>query len=70
MMGLMSVIPSWSSEAHLPTVTRNVYYHCTGGRGPCGNAYVREDEFSPLFADVVRRVHVPNDVGDWIAEAL
>ena len=49
---------------------RYVYYHCTGGRGACGNTYVREEELSRLFADVVRRVQIPIDVADWIAEAL
>jgi site-specific DNA recombinase len=49
---------------------RYVYYHCTGGRGACGNTYVREEELSRLFADVVKRVQVPVDVADWIAEAL
>ena len=49
---------------------RYVYYHCTGGRGPCGNTYVREEELSRLFAEVVKRVQVPVDVADWIAEAL
>jgi hypothetical protein len=47
-----------------------VYYRCTGARGLCGNAYVREEELSRLFADVVKRVQVPADVADWIAEAL
>ncbi|MDQ3418590.1 MAG: zinc ribbon domain-containing protein [Acidobacteriota bacterium] len=49
---------------------RYVYYHCTGGRGRCGNTYVREEELSRLFEDVVRRVQIPPDVSDWIAEAL
>jgi site-specific DNA recombinase len=49
---------------------RYVYYHCTGGRGPCGNSYVREEDLSRLFADAVRRVQVPAHVADWIAEAL
>ena len=49
---------------------RYVYYHCTGGRGRCGNTYVREEELSRLFEDVVRRVQIPVDVADWIAEAL
>ena len=25
---------------------RYVYYHCTGGRGRCGNTYVREEDLS------------------------
>ena len=49
---------------------RYVYYHCTGGRGTCGNAYVREEELSRLFAEVVKRVQVSTDVAEWIAEAL
>jgi site-specific DNA recombinase len=49
---------------------RYVYYHCTGGRGRCGNTYVREEELSRLFEEVVRRVQIPVDVADWIAEAL
>lgn len=49
---------------------RYVYYHCTGGRGRCGNGYVREEELSRLFADVVKRVQVPADVADQIADAL
>jgi site-specific DNA recombinase len=47
-----------------------VYYHCTGGRGLCGNTYVREEDLSQLFAGAVKRVQVPPDVADWIAEAL
>ena len=49
---------------------RYVYYHCTGGAGRCGNTYVREEELSRQFADIVKRVQVPTDVADWIAEAL
>ena len=49
---------------------RYVYYHCTGGRGRCGNTYVREEELSKLFAGAVKRVQVPPEVADWIAEAL
>ena len=49
---------------------RYVYYHCTGGRGSCGNTYVREEVLSRQFADIVKRVQVPAAVADWIAEAL
>jgi len=49
---------------------RYVYYHCTGFRGTCGNTYVREEELSRLFADVVRRVQIPVDIADWIAKGL
>jgi hypothetical protein len=49
---------------------RYVYSHCTGSRGRCGNTYVREEELSRLFEDVVRRVQISHDVAEWIAEAL
>ena len=49
---------------------RYVYYHCTGSRGRCGNTYVREEDLSRLFEDVVRRVQISHDVAEWIAEAL
>ncbi len=49
---------------------RYVYYHCTGHKGQCGNTYIREEALSTLFEDVVRRVQIPADVADWIAQAL
>jgi len=41
---------------------RYVYYHCTRGRGVCGDTYVREEDLSRLLADVVKRIQVPIDV--------
>lgn len=49
---------------------RYVYYHCTGARGSCGNTYVREEDLSRLFEDVVHRVQISDDVADWIADTL
>jgi site-specific DNA recombinase len=49
---------------------RYVYYHCTGFRGPCGNTYVREEELARQFEAVVRRIQIPLEVADWIADAL
>ena len=49
---------------------RYVYYHCTGFRGRCGNTYIREEELSKLFEEVVRRVQIPTEVADAIAETL
>ena len=47
-----------------------VYYHCTGFKGRCGNTWIREEDLSQLFADVVRRIEITAEVADWIAEAL
>ena len=49
---------------------RYVYYHCTGFRGLCGNTYVREEELSRLFAEVVARVQISADVAEQVAQAL
>ena len=49
---------------------RYIYYHCTGFRGSCGNTYIREEELSGLFENVVRRVQIPEEIADWIADAL
>jgi site-specific DNA recombinase len=49
---------------------RYVYYHCTGFRGRCGNTYVREEELSRLFREVVERVQISPDVADQVAQAL
>jgi site-specific DNA recombinase len=49
---------------------RYVYYHCTGFRRSCGNTYIREEKPSGLFENVVRRVQIPAEIADWIADAL
>lgn len=33
-----------------------VYYHCGGFKGRCGNTWVREEDPSQLFADVIQRI--------------
>ena len=49
---------------------RYVYYHCTGYRGRCGNSYVREEDLALLLGEVVRRVQIPPEVADSMADAL
>src|SRR5690606_3985607 len=49
---------------------RYIYYHCTGFKGRCGNTWIREEDLSQQFADVVRRIEITAEVADWIAEAL
>jgi DNA invertase Pin-like site-specific DNA recombinase len=49
---------------------RYVYYHCTGFKGACGNTYIREEELSARFGEVVRRIQIPDDVADGIADTL
>jgi site-specific DNA recombinase len=47
-----------------------VYYHCTGYRGPCGNAYIREEELAQLFGELVKRVRIPAELADQLATTL
>jgi site-specific DNA recombinase len=49
---------------------RYVYYHCTGFKGRCGNTYIREEELSQQFEEVVRKIQIPGEVADAIAETL
>ena len=37
------------------------YYHCTGHRGPCGNAYVREEELIRQFGELLKTGPVPTE---------
>jgi site-specific DNA recombinase len=45
------------------------YYHCTGNRGPCGNTYVREEDLSRLFGETVKRVRIPAELANAVAQA-
>jgi site-specific DNA recombinase len=47
-----------------------VYYHCTGHRGPCGNSYVREEELARLLGELVKKVRIPAELADGVANAL
>ena len=49
---------------------RCVYYHCTGSRGRCGNTYIREEDLSRLFAELVRRIQIGPATASLLAEAL
>ena len=44
------------------------YYRCTGFHGRCGNAYVREELLADLLGDVVKRIQIPAELADWIAD--
>ena len=44
-----------------------IYYRCTGFRGACGNAYVREEQLIDLLGTVVKRIEVPTEIAESIA---
>jgi site-specific DNA recombinase len=39
-----------------------VYYRCSYGRGKCSLPYMREQELSDQLIDVLREIHIPDDV--------
>jgi len=47
-----------------------VYYRCTGFKGACGNAYVREEKLADLLGDVIKPIQIAADVAEGIATAL
>ena len=38
------------------------YYHCTGYRGKCGLPYMREEELGIRLGQVLKDIHIPDDV--------
>src|SRR5690242_11582760 len=49
---------------------RYVYYHCTGFRGKCPEAYVREEVLEGKFADILDRLAFDQEVPAWVRAAL
>ncbi len=49
---------------------RYVYYHCTERGGPCGNAYVREEELTKQFAEIVKQIHIDDEILESVKKAL
>jgi hypothetical protein len=49
---------------------RYVYYRCTGSRGRCDNAYIREEQLADLLGTVVRPIQITPEIADDIASAL
>ena len=47
-----------------------VYYHCTGGRGPCDRPYIREEALEEKLGELVRAVTIPPEAVEMIVTAL
>ena len=47
-----------------------VYYHCTGNRGKCGEAWVREEEISRQFGEALQDLHFDGEILAWVRDAL
>jgi hypothetical protein len=46
------------------------YYRCTGHRGLCGNAYIREEALAELLSTLVQRIQIPATLADEIAASI
>jgi DNA invertase Pin-like site-specific DNA recombinase len=49
---------------------RYVYYRCTGFKGLCGNAYIRQEVLAQLLATTVDAIQIPTDAASNLEEAL
>jgi site-specific DNA recombinase len=49
---------------------RYVYYHCTGNRGKCPEAYTRQEILSGEFANVLKELVIPPAILDWLGEVV
>lgn len=47
-----------------------IYYHCSGHRGNCGEAYVREEVLAKRYAELLGSIRIDNEVVTWLARAL
>jgi len=49
---------------------RYVYYRCTGFRGRCGNAYIRQEQLATLLGTVLKPIQIAPEIAEGIATAL
>ena len=49
---------------------RYVYYHCTGNRGDCDIAYVREEVLDEQFAEIIKQLVIPDKFSNAIIRTL
>jgi DNA invertase Pin-like site-specific DNA recombinase len=47
-----------------------IYYHCTGFKGKCGNSWVPEKVLEEQFAEIVKRIHINEDILELVKNAL
>src|SRR5215475_5599779 len=47
-----------------------VYYRCSGYRGKCDLPRFREEEIAARMGDVLKNIHIPDDVARAIANSL
>lgn len=49
---------------------RYVYYHCTGNRGKCLQAYTRQEVLTAEFARTIEELIIPAPILAWLSESV
>jgi site-specific DNA recombinase len=49
---------------------RYTYYHCTGYRGKCGLPYIREEELGDRLGQILKDIHIPDDILAQLQKSL
>ena len=47
-----------------------IYYRCSGYRGKCSTPYFREEEISQKLGEILKNIHVPDEVMHRIQESF
>jgi len=47
-----------------------IYYHCTGFKGKCGNSWIPERVLDEEFAEIVKKIHIDEDILELVKTSL
>jgi site-specific DNA recombinase len=47
-----------------------IYYHCTGSKGSCPKPHVRQEVLEKKLGEVIKGIHISDEIKDWIIKAL
>ncbi|MCK4856506.1 MAG: recombinase family protein [candidate division Zixibacteria bacterium] len=47
-----------------------IYYHCTGSKGACDSAYIREQQLEPQFQQIVEGISIDRETAEWLLTVL
>ena len=47
-----------------------IYYHCTGSKGNCKQAYIRQEVIESTFAELLENIHVPEEIQQIILSGV
>ncbi len=47
-----------------------IYYHCSNGKGKCGDKYIREEVLAEQFKEALQQIQVKDEALNWIIPVL